>query len=288
MNIETRLSRSIDTGRHHRRIGEILQSDGVLAETDVRRVLAAQSTRKTRFGETAIALRLITKSQLRSALAQQFNYPIATGTSTLSPLLVAAYEPDCTYAEALRTLRSELLLRWFGEQGSMLAVVSTDPDDGASALAANLAISIAQLGERTLLIDLDLRRPAQHTLFGLDSRHGMSDVLDGHVDIEELAIEEPFPQLHVLSAGTHAPNPQELLSRPRFAHTLQVLAARFDAVILDTPPLNGCADAQLIAARAGASLLVARRHRTLVPDLERLRAQITTSGARLLGAVMNE
>jgi protein-tyrosine kinase len=251
-------------------------------------VLQAQTQAAERFGEAALRLKLITPVQLRSALAQQFNYPLALGNSRLAPALIAAFDPASEYAESLRSLRSELLLRWFGEQGSTLAVIACDARDGGNTLAANLAITFAQLGERTLLVDLNLRQPTLHTLFGTKSREGITDLLDRRVSFDAIAVEEPFPNLHLLSAGAIPPNPQELLSQPRFAHLIAEFAAHFDAVILDAPPMQGSADAQLIAARARGAVLAVRRHRTRIGELHRMKQQLATSGCALLGAVLHD
>ncbi|MET0661213.1 MAG: polysaccharide biosynthesis tyrosine autokinase, partial [Steroidobacteraceae bacterium] len=191
-------------------------------------------------------------------------------------------------AEGLRTLRSELLMRWFGEHGSTLAVVAAREKDGSSLLTANLAITFAQLGERTLVIDLNLRNPSQHLLFGTQAQPGVADLLGGRELLEDISPPQPFPNLFVLSAGVPAPNPQELLSGVQLARLLTELSSTFDAIILDTPPLLKFADAQLIAARAGASLLVAHRHATRVRDIERMKTQLHTSGSTLIGAVLRD
>src|SRR5262245_60579005 len=103
--------------RPRARLGELLIETRALCESDVARVVAAQRDRADRFGAIALEMKLVTKEQLRDALAQQVNYPFVTAAgSTLSPLLVTAHDPFGEYAEAMRTLRSQLLLRWFGTE----------------------------------------------------------------------------------------------------------------------------------------------------------------------------
>lgn len=272
------------------RIGEILLSLGALKESDVAKILRAQHKRGLRFGEAAVALKCVGEPDLNRALALQAEYPfVLPGESALSPRLVAAYEPFAKYTEALRTLRSQLLMRWFTAGGATLAIVGARHGDGCSGLTANLAVVFAQLGERTLLIDTDMRRPAQHDLFGLDGSDGLAEALSGRLAVTE-AVQNiaHFANLCVLPAGAPPPNPQELLSRPVFAELLAELAPRFDVILLDTPPLLQFADAQIVAARAGACVLGARRHASTLAELARARAQLNPGITNLLGAVISD
>ena len=139
-------------------LGELLQTDGTLTEQDIQAIFAAQMERGERFGEAATRLGFLSEQDVQRALARQIQFPLVNfGESALSTEIVAAYRPQSKRAEELRTLRSELVLRWFGRGNRMLAVVEARAGDGASVLAANLAVTFAQLGERTLLIDGNLR-----------------------------------------------------------------------------------------------------------------------------------
>src|SRR5207253_11148190 len=122
---------------------------------------------------------------------------------------------------------------------------------GRSFIAANLAVVFAQLGQRTLLIDADLRNASQHRLFGVDNRLGLSAVLSGRADASE-AIQRvaAVPNLSLLPAGALPPSPQDLLARPAFAILLDEVAADADLVLLDCPPIGQTADAQTIVVRA--------------------------------------
>lgn len=271
-------------------IGEILLNAGMLTQQDISKVVAAQRIQGLRFGEAALSLGLVQEGDIRRALSRQFDYPYAkSGESSLDPLLVAAYEPFGTRAEALRGLRSQLAMRWFNEPGRMLAVVAPRAGSGCSTVAANLAVLFAQQGERTLVIDANLRAPAQQRLFGLQRREGLSDLLGGRGSLKNaLCPVESFGHLSVLSAGADAPNPQELLTRLTFAYIMEAIPASFDVVIIDTPPTLEYADAQLIAARTTGCLLVTRRHDSRISDIERTRAQLESSGASLVGAVVTD
>src|ERR1700731_3193103 len=115
------------------RLGELLHGDGTLTEQDIQDIFAAQMEHGERFGEAASRLGLVSEQDVRRALARQVDFPrVAPGESALSPKLIAAYRPDSKRADELRTLRSELVLRWFGRGNSVLAVVEARQGDGCS------------------------------------------------------------------------------------------------------------------------------------------------------------
>jgi protein-tyrosine kinase len=208
--------------------------------------------------------------------------------AALSPELVAAHYPASAPAESLRSLRSQLLLRWFNEQRT-LAVIGAHEEDGADVVAANLAIAMAQLGEPTLLIDANLRDPRQHQLFGLRAPLGLAALLQNRdVQVEAMLPVPAVENLHVICAGNAPTNPQELVSRTPLIYLLKTLSERFRAVIIATPPALAYADAQIVAARARGCVLVTRRHRTPVADVMRVKSQLEPGQAVLLGAVLRE
>jgi len=270
-------------------IGQLLVSSGLLKEEDVRMIVQAQQSAPMRFGEAATRLGLVTPDDIQRAMSRQFEFPyLVQGQSNLQPALYTAYEPTSPATEAVRSLRSQLVLRWFKEQSKTLAVLGARAGAGASTLAANLAIVFAQLGERTLLVDANFRTPRQHELFGVaQPSAGLSNVLAGRGTLKEvMQTVPPYDNLSVLCAGSPPPNPQELLGRVNFSYVMETAPAVFDVVIVDAPPVLEFADAQLVAARAGASILVAHRHHTRIEDIERAKRQLAPSGTTLLGAVL--
>jgi chain length determinant protein tyrosine kinase EpsG len=272
------------------RVGELLASLGKLTEPEIDRILALQDKKNLRFCEAALKLGLVQREDVHQALSLQFDYPYAAPAgSALSPLLVVAHDPFGAKAEAVRALRGQLALRWFDDRRKPLVVTATRGGSGSSVVAANLAVAFAQLGERTLLVDANLRRPAQHQLFGLGQADGLSSLLVGRGSLRELlSTAPPFATLAVLCAGAVPPNPHELLSTVRFSYTIETAPSAFDVVIIDAPPLLEYPDAQLIAARAGGCILVARRHKTTVADLDRAKQYLDPTGAAVLGAVLND
>lgn len=281
-------SPATDSGRS---IGAILIDAGRLSAKDAESILRAQKAQGKRFGEAAIGLGLLNEDDIRFALASQFDYPyLSAGDTSLSRELVAAYEPFSPVVEHLRALRSQLILRWFDAeaQRKVLAIVSPGNGDGRSFIAANLAIVFSQLGERTLLIDADLRSPRQHELFRLGNGAGLSGFLAGRTKLETVVQVPSLVGLSILPAGAVPPNPQELLGRPAFSESLRSLSLDFDVIIIDTPAATEYADAQTVAVRAGAALMVARKNRSSLGDMAQLTRSLQQSGATLVGSVLND
>jgi protein-tyrosine kinase len=271
------------------RLGELLQNDGTLTEHDIKAILAAQRDSGDRFGEVASRLGLASEQDVRRALARQIEFPVLKpGESDLSPELVAAYQPNSRRAEELRTLRSELMLRWFGRSNRVLAIIEPRAGSGGNILAANLAVAFAQLGERTLLIDANLRTPTQHLLFGVEPQYGLVDCIKGGESLEKALTRVPgINCLSLLCAGEPPPNPQELLGRVSFGYLMETAPVKFDVVIVDTAPIRECADAQLVASRARGAVLAINRHNTRLADVMRVKAQLESAEVSLLGAVID-
>ena len=191
--------------------------------------------------------------------------------------------------EPLRVLRSQISLRWSNpKERKSLVIASTGRGEGRSWLAANLATVFAQMGERVLLIDADMRHPRQHELFNLDNSVGLSALLTGRAGREIVARINPDLRLFVLPAGILPPNPQELLGRPVFDLVLEMFASQYDMIIMDTPATSESSDAQILAARADAALLLVRRHHTRVDDLNAAMRNLTESGVNVIGSVIND
>jgi protein-tyrosine kinase len=274
-----------------RAIGAILIDSGRLTPENAERALRLSREHNIRFGDAALQLQVVTPEDIEFALSRQFNYAyLARGDKSVAEEVVAAFAPNAPAVEGLRALRTQLMLRWFSaEEGrKALAIVSPGHKEGRSWLAANLAVVFSQLGERTLLIDADMRQPVQHQLFRLDNRLGLSAVLSGRANGDAIKRITPLVGLSVLPAGATPPNPQELLSRPAFAQLIERLSESYDVIIIDSPPAGDFADAQAIAARAGCALMLARKNISSSSALREAADSIVQVGAELVGCVMNE
>lgn len=270
------------------RIGSVLLDAGKITLDDAERVFRLQKEQNLRFGEAAVKLGLVSEEDVTQVLALQFEYPyLRPGQGDFSAELAAAYSPFGAEVEGLRALRSQLMLRWFGARRGALAIVAPEAGTGCSYLAANLAVVFSQLGERTVLVDADLRASRQHQVFGLKGRQGLSDVLAGRADLSVVERVPHFVDLSVLGAGTAAPNPQELLNRPAFSDAVRRLGEAYEVILLDSSPAATNADAQIVAAKAGGALLVVRKDRTRLAAVRRLKAQLNDAGVEVVGTVLN-
>lgn len=273
-------------------IGEILVGLGRLTSEQVERVLAQQRDKGGRFGEVAVSLGLVTDDDVLYALSQQFQYPYAPQERrNLSPELVALNQPFSFQAESLRAIRSQVLQRLFSDPGEArraVAVVSADPGDGKTYFAANLAVMLAQLGGRTLLVDADMRGPRQHEVFGIENERGLSGVLSGRAEEQVIQQLTTVPGLYLLPVGVSPPNPLELVERPTFGLLMREMTSKFDYVIVDTPAAAFGADATVIAAKCGAALVVARRNESRVGSLQSLVASLNETRTNLAGVVVND
>lgn len=273
----------------HRLLGTLIRDARDLSDAQIEQIVAYQRERGMRFGEAAVALRLVERRDVLEALSRQFHYTTGyTGPET-SRELAAATDPFGDQADAFRELRSRLLLEVLRDKHCAIAVVSPDAGDGKTYLAANLAVAFSQLGERTLLIDADIRTPRQHHLLRVDYAVGLSTVLAGFANLREAVHAVPgLPGLHLLPAGAVPPNPVELLQRPVFALVVREMLQDFQHVIVDTPAAARGPDARIVAARCGVSLVVARRGRSALAPLQGLLAALSRGPAEIAGVVLNE
>jgi len=268
-------------------IGDLLVKDGKITRAEAEKILQLQKQQGLRFGDAAKASALITEEDIQQVLSRQFDFSfVSNKSSKLSHELIAAYQPFSQQVEILRTIRSQLELRWFSGDKKTLAIVSTTNAEGRSYLAANLAIVFSQLGERTLLIDGDLRQPRQHSLFNLGNGQGLSDFLVNRVDASVIKEIPELLNLSVLTAGTIPPNPLEIISRGVGA-CLEKLIPNYDVILLDTPAVSQGSDVQLLARSAGGALLLARQHETRIADMDAMKSFLEKSGVVCVGAIIS-
>ena len=275
-----------------RPLGRILREASMITDKQIGEILAYQRSRGLCFGEAAVELKLVTREDVAWAVAQQFEYPVAHDGAPGNAELVVATKPFGREAEAFRELRTQLLMGVMAQDVPLcaLAVVSADIGDGRTYVAANVAVAFSQLdGGGTLLLDANLRCPRQQTLFGMESgMPGLAAVLAGRADPRVIQPMRQLPSLHVLPAGALPPNPLELLQRPVFGHLLRDFLGRFAYVIVDTPAASQGADARVIAAACGASLVVTRKGRSRMGATDTLLKALSKGPGRIAGVVMND
>jgi protein-tyrosine kinase len=189
-------------------------------------------------------------------------------------------------AERIRALRTRLAVPVGGEQRSAIAITSPGAGEGRTRLAAEVAISFAQLGRSTLLVDADLRRPQLHLLFGVRSGPGLSQGLERGIVPHRYAVAE-IPALSLVTAGSSVRNPTDLLSQGSFKLMLGEWHKTFELVVIDTPPMTQYADGQAIAAVAGRALTVSRANYTPFTGIEHMLRQLLAAGSDVAGTVIS-
>ena len=206
----------------------------------------------------------------------------------LNHSLAAVGEPESGAVEGLRGVAMRLMTTSIEDRSRVLAVVSPERGDGRSFVAANLAIVFAQAGQHTLLIDADLRAPSQHALFQCEAGLGLCALLQDDDQAYPTRSIDGLPALQVLTAG-ESPSAGDAasLGGVRFQSLLEELRQAFDQIIIDTPPGGRYTDAETVATRAGAALLVVRRNVTRLASARRLADSISAAGATVLGTVVN-
>ncbi len=212
---------------------------------------------------------------------------VAAGTATLDPMLVTHYQSNSIGAEAYRGVRTALYFSTQGAGHQVIQVTSPNVSDGKSTLAANLAVSIAQSGKRTLLIDADFRKPRVHKIFNVPAQVGMASVMAGQCDLGSAAQQTAIPNLSVMPCGPRPVNPAELLTSPKFKDLLEELRHQYDFVIVDTPPILVVTDPAVVAPRVDGVVLCIRVTKNGRPYAERAREVLQSLGANVLGVVVN-
>lgn len=201
--------------------------------------------------------------------------------------LVTSLDPHAPRVEAFRVLRTNMQFIDVDTADKVFVVTSSLPGEGKTSTSINLAITLAQAGQRTLLIEGDLRRPKASTALGLDNAIGVTTVLVGKVGVEDAIQKHPDSDLHVLGSGAVPPNPAELLQSNAMAELLTNVREQYDVVIIDAPPLLPVTDAALLARQADGALLIVRHGKTTKDQLIQAVERLANVDAHALGYVLN-
>jgi tyrosine-protein kinase Etk/Wzc len=202
--------------------------------------------------------------------------------------LLAADEPKDLAVESLRSLRTSLQFALHESRNQIVAIGGPAPGVGKSFVTANLAHLLGEAGKRVLVIDADLRRGQLHHHFGLDRGVGLSDALLGEAPVLEAIRVTRSPNVSALTTGQIPPNPAELLGSDRFSRLLTDVSARYDIVMVDTPPVLAVTDAALIARHAGVTMLVIRAGKHPMREIVMSLRHLSRAGVRVHGIVVND
>ena len=197
-------------------------------------------------------------------------------------------EPLAAPSEAVRRLRTNLQFIDVGNRPRSIVISSSVPAEGKSTIAINLAVSLADTGARIILVDADLRRPSIAEYVGIEGNVGLTTVLIGRANVEDVVQPLGTTTLDLLPSGQIPPNPSELLGSAAMASLLDRLTASYDMVVLDSPPLLPVTDAAVLTKMAGGALVVVGADRIHRPQLQETLGSLQTAGAHLLGIVLNK
>jgi non-specific protein-tyrosine kinase len=201
--------------------------------------------------------------------------------------LITASEPRSANAEAYRMLRSNISFSSVDKPIETILVTSASPSEGKSITAANLAVTMAQAGYRTIVLDCDLRKPTQHKIFGVSNDAGLTNSLLAHANLNSFIRPTRVENLRVLTTGPLPPNPAELLGSRSMNTFLGVLNSEADVVVIDSPPILAVTDSAILARLSDGVLLVVDSGKTKRESAQRAREALDNAGARLLGVVIN-
>ncbi len=241
-------------------------------------VRESMSGRKGSIVETAI--RRLSDNALVSVRSSELVKP--------GPQLIIAHDSNSERSERVRGLRTEIMMLCESRSSAnSIAVVSSGAGEGRSQLAAELAVAFAQLNQRTLLIDADLRKPSQHLLFNAQNTWGLAQALafDENPYLQGV---EGVPALSLLTAGPASPNPLDLLSSARMGRLITAWRTGFQFIIMDSPPVGQYSDGLTLAKITGRVLVVSRSQVTGHSDMKEMLRRLASTQSHILGAVINQ
>ena len=241
------------------------------------------------FGFEYIDNRIRTPQEMKAFLGVPFLGMIPSTakdkTAPVNPLIHAGAPPN--FVEAIKTLRTNLLFSSAEEGLRSVVVTSAGPGEGKSIVAANLALALAQAGQRVLLIDADMRRPRVHEIFEVAAEPGLSNVLTGNAKLVEALRRSAVPGLQLLGAGHIPPNPAELIGSRRWVEFMAALEDHFDWLIIDTPPVLAVSDSAIAANRASGVIFVVASDKTSRQAAREAVGQLESANAHIIGSILN-
>jgi len=209
------------------------------------------------------------------------------GKTAKAKSILAVDNPADLSIEALRSLRTSLHFAMMEAKNNVIAISGPSPGVGKSFISVNLATVLAQSDKKVLIIDADMRKGYLQTQFGMKWDDGLSDYLSGRITLEQATKQSQVESLDVMTRGQIPPNPSELLMHENFAKLVEEVSAKYDLVIIDTPPILAVTDPAIVSAHAGSTLLVTRFGQNHVKELELTRNRFEQNGIDVKGVVFN-
>ncbi|TMP31457.1 tyrosine-protein kinase [Pseudoalteromonas rubra] len=209
------------------------------------------------------------------------------GKTAKAKSILAVDNPADLSIEALRSLRTSLHFAMMEAKNNVIAISGPSPGVGKSFISVNLATVLAQSDKKVLIIDADMRKGYLQTQFGMQWDNGLSDYLSGRINLEQATKTSQVQGLDVMTRGQIPPNPSELLMHENFSKLVEEVSAKYDLVIIDTPPILAVTDPAIVSAHAGSTLLVTRFGQNHVKELELTRNRFEQNGIDVKGVVFN-
>lgn len=201
-------------------------------------------------------------------------------------MFIVDSKPKSIAAESYRTLRTNIQYSSFDEEVRTMVITSSEPGEGKSTTAGNIALSFAQADKKTVIIDCDLRKPSLHKKFKISNRTGLSEILIGKEKVNT-AIHSYNDKLDIITSGKIPPNPAEMLGSKTMERLLEALKEKYDIIILDTAPLQAVTDAQILSIKADGIILVIKAEVTKKESVIQAKNLIEKVGGKILGTVLN-
>jgi succinoglycan biosynthesis transport protein ExoP len=195
--------------------------------------------------------------------------------------------PKINIAEDYRTVRTSILFSLPGKGPKAMMFTSSSPQEGKSATVANLGISFAQLGVKVIVVDADLRKPRQHKIFKVKNASGLSDYLTGRRSLDEVIQKTAVDGFWVIPAGSHPPNPAELLNSEMMKDLIRLLKERFEIVLIDTPPVMAVIDPVIVSSFVDSTVIVLRTGKAERKPVLRTVSELRRAQAKIIGVVFN-
>lgn len=208
-------------------------------------------------------------------------------SSALNDDTATLFRKNFNVVEAYNALRVNLLFAIPKQGAKKIILASAEAGEGKTTTVVNLAITLAQAGEKVIVVDCDLRKPRMHKLLKLRNKNGVSNYMSTSATLEEVIQTTPYENLSAITAGTLPPNPAELLSAERVAGLLEQLEANFDYILLDTSPVNVVSDALQMASVCDGVVMVAKYMATTYPSMNEAVAALRFANANIVGTVIN-
>ena len=286
-----------DTGALNLTILEVAKASTTPTEPRKSRIMAIALMLGLMLGGGLALLRDMTDQRLRSVdqITAVLGTPLlgavphmTEGVSDAERGQHVHHEAQSNIAEAYRTIRTAVYFGITDDKSKTLLVTSPASAEGKSTLVSNLATSMAQAGQRTLVLDADFRKPSQHKIFEVSAEAGLANVLVAKSELDDVIARTAVEGLDILPCGPIPPNPSEMLNSQIFADTLAKLGERYDHIVIDSPPVIPVTDARILSAICDVTLLVLRAERSTRRAAEQTMEGLLSVGGQVLGVIVND